>query len=145
MTTAIVVKYLHYLSIFILVASVFGEFLLVKKSMQRNEIAKLAKLDLIYGISSISVVALGFTLWFGVGKTAEFYSNNPIFWLKISLAILLGILSIYPTVYFIKNRKGAQEQILETPKLVFYSIYAEMAVLTIIPLLAVLMANGVGL
>lgn len=122
-----------------------AEFILVKKSLLRSEISKLAKVDMVYGISSIAVVALGFLLWFGVGKAANFYSNNPIFWLKISLAILLGIFSIYPTIYFIKNRKGVQEETLQTPKLVFYSIYAELAILLIIPLLAVLMVNGVGL
>ncbi|MFY0673175.1 MAG: DUF2214 family protein [Bacteroidia bacterium] len=145
MTIAILVKYFHYISIFILVASVFCEFVLVKKALSRSEILRLSKIDMLYGLSSLAVVGFGFLLWLGVGKPADFYSENPIFGVKVTLAILLGLFSIYPTVYFMKNRKGESNEVIETPKLVFYSIYAEFSLLIIIPFLATLMANGIGL
>ncbi|MGB0432685.1 MAG: DUF2214 family protein [Bacteroidia bacterium] len=145
MTTALFIKYLHILFVLILVSSVFTELILIKKKLNRRTISLLAKLDAGYGLASIAVVGLGLALWFGLGKPAEFYSDNPIFWLKVSLAILLGLLSIYPTVYFIKNRTGNQNDEIQVKKWVLICIYIEVGVLVVIPLLAVFMANGVGL
>lgn len=144
MALDILFRYLHFISIFTLVASVVGEHLLLKKEMTRREIRRMAIVDGVYGLSAILVVAAGLTLWFGVGKPAEFYSRNWIFHTKVGLAILMGLLSIYPTVFFIKNRKGDQEEIVSIPLGIVWTIRAELLIILIIPLLATIMAKGIG-
>lgn len=143
MTIELIVRYFHFLSIFVLVSTVVVELLLIRKINTRAEISFLSKIDAFYGLSSVLVVAAGLTLWLGVGKPAEFYSQNPFFWVKLGLAILLGLLSIYPSIYFYKHKKGEPTQEVETPKLVRLLIYFEVVCLIIIPLMAVLMARGV--
>ena len=138
------VRYIHFVSLFLLATSILGECWLIRPQHSRKEIQQLSKLDALYGISAITAIAAGFTLWFAVGKAADYYSNNWIFLLKVGLAILLGILSAYPTIHFAKNKKGNEEDIIPTPKLAIYMIYAETALLFIIPLLATLMARGFG-
>ena len=146
MTTEIFLRYLHFISIFAIVGALVSEHLLLKKSLTRREIGRLSRIDAVYGIAALTLLGAGFTLWFAdVGKPAVFYSANPIFHTKISLFLLIGILSIYPTVFFIRNRKGVPDETVAVPKSVFWLLRFELLLLMIIPLLAGLMAKGVGL
>lgn len=145
MSIDLVVRYLHFISLFTMVSCLFAQFVLVKKTLQRAQIRLLGKLDTAYGISSILAVGAGLSLWFWLGKDASYYSENVIFWIKISLAGLLGVLSIYPTVFFIRNKNGDLEDEVHLPKAVTTLIRLELACVVVIPLLAVVMAHGVGL
>lgn len=113
--------------------------------MTRAEIIRLARIDAIYGMAAVTLLAAGLTLWLGgVGKPAEFYSKNWIFHIKITLFAVIGILSVYPTIFFIKNRKGHHEDVVSIPGSIFWMLRFELLLLFIIPLLAGLMAKGVG-
>jgi putative membrane protein len=91
------------------------------------------------------LICAGLTLWFsGVGKPAVYYSKNWIFHTKITSFLMVGLLSIYPTIFFIKNRKGNPEEVVAVPKSIFWMLRFELTLLLIIPLLAGLMARGVG-
>ena len=140
----ILIKYVHFIAIFFVVATLAGETLLLKPSLKRKEIYRLSRIDMIYGLSTMVVLGAGFILWFAVGKPASFYSSNWIFVLKLVLFGVVGILSILPTVFFNKNRKGDADEEIEVPDKIKYMIYAEIGVLLLIPLFAVLMANGLG-
>jgi len=141
MTTYLFAKYLHYLAIIGLSGTLIAEFIFVKKMMTRKELAILSRVDAAYGFFAILVVAMGLTLWFGVGKGAEFY-QNPVFHLKVGIVVIIGILSIWPTVFFIKNRKGNPLEIVQVPKSIRSILVVEIVLLAFIPLLAVLMAHG---
>jgi len=146
MSAEIFLRYIHFISIFTIVGTLVSEHLMLKKSMSRAEIGRLSRIDAVYGLAALSLLAAGFTLWFGgVGKPTAFYSGNWIFHTKISLFLLVGILSIYPTVFFIRNRKGQADEIIAVPKSIFWLLRFELFLLMIIPLLAGLMAKGIGL
>lgn len=144
MNTYLLIKYLHFLGIFAVVGSLTTELFLVKPELTRSEIRRLGLVDGVYGLGAILVVAAGLLLWLEVGKPAEFYSRNWIFHLKFSLFVVIGVLSIWPTVFFIKNRKGEESETVQMPRWMIRIVYAEVAILLIMPLLAVLMANGIG-
>lgn len=144
MTTEIIVKYVHFLCIFAIVGAIVSEHLLLKDKMTRAEISRLATIDGVYGVAALILLAAGMTLWFGVGKPAEFYSQNYIFHAKIGLYVLLGLASIVPTVFFMKNRKGEESEIVEVPSRIKMLIRLELLLLFAMPLLASLMAKGVG-
>jgi len=113
--------------------------------MTRAELGRLARIDAIYGIASLTLVAAGLTLWLGsIGKPAVFYSKNWIFHIKLTMFAIIGILSIYPTLFFIKHRKGHHEDVVSIPGKIFWMLRFELLLLFIIPLLAGLMAKGVG-
>jgi len=139
----IIFRYLHFLGIIVFSAALFSEHLLLKREMNSSEIKKVAVLDLIYGVSALLVMAVGFVLWFWVGKPAKFYSQNPIFMVKITLFFVIAFLSIYPSVFFFKHRKT--ENNVTVPKIIFMLLRFEMILLLLIPLLAVYMAKGIGL
>ena len=145
MTLEIILRYLHFISIFAIVGSLVSEHLLLKKELSRKEIKRLAIIDGVYGMAALTLLSVGLTLWLGgFGKSSEFYTLNFIFHIKITLFATIGILSIYPTVFFIKNRKGDPTEIVQIPKTIFMLLRLELLLLFIIPLLAGLMAKGVG-
>lgn len=142
----IFLRYLHFISIFAIVSTIVSEHLLLKKSMTRSELSRIARVDAVYGIAALTLLAAGFTLWFsGVGKPTAFYSGNWIFHTKITLFLIVGLLSIYPTVFFLRNRKGNPHEVVAVPSKVFWMLRLELMLLFIIPLLAGLMAQGIGL
>jgi putative membrane protein len=145
MTTELLLRYLHFISIFIIVAALVSEHVLIKKTMSRHEIARLAAIDGVYGLATLILLGAGLTLWLGgFGKPTEFYSKNWIFHTKLTLFIIIGLLSIYPTVFFLKNRKGDAQDVVQVPAKIFWMLRAEILLLFIIPLLAGLMAKGNG-
>ncbi|MCK6617326.1 MAG: DUF2214 family protein [Cyclobacteriaceae bacterium] len=145
MTTELFLRYVHFISIFTIVATLASELLLLKKTLTRSELTRLAKIDAVYGVAALVLLTAGLTLWLGgVGKPAVVYTNNWIFHLKLTLFITIGLLSIYPTVFFLKNRKGNPQEEVKIPSAIFWMLRLELALLFIIPLLAGLMARGVG-
>ncbi|MEO1434135.1 MAG: DUF2214 family protein [Bacteroidota bacterium] len=144
MTLELIIRYFHFISIFAIVGSLVSEHLLIDKSLPRKTIKRLQIIDNVYGVGAILMLATGFSMWFAVGKPAEFYTSNGIFHLKVTLAIIMGILSIWPTVFFFKHRKGNQEEHVEVPKKIVMMIRMELLILFLIPLLAVLMARGIS-
>jgi putative membrane protein len=145
MTFEIILRYIHFVSIFTIVSSLVAEHLLLKKELSRAEIVRLSRIDAVYGVAALTLIAAGLTLWLsGVGKPAIYYTKNWIFHTKITLFLLVGLLSLYPTIFFIKNSKGNANDIVEIPKAVFWMLRIELLLLFIIPLLAGLMAHGVG-
>lgn len=144
MITYLVVKYLHFVGIFLIVATLSAEWALLQKQLSRRQVVTLSKIDALYGFAAVLVLAMGLTLWFGVGKPAAFFSQNWIFHLKVGLYVVVGLLSIWPTIFFIKNRKGHPDDLLTIPASIRWCVAVEVLLLFVIPLLAVLMANGVG-
>ncbi|MEY4930125.1 MAG: hypothetical protein RI909_849 [Bacteroidota bacterium] len=146
MSLEILLRYVHFISIFAIVGALVSEHLLLKNEMTRSELSRLARIDAVYGLAAVALLAAGLTLWLGsIGKPAEFYSKNWIFHTKITLYVVVGLLSIYPTVFFIKNRKGQQDESVKIPKSIFWMLRLELLLIFIIPLLAGLMAKGIGL
>lgn len=144
MTLYILIRYLHLISIFLVIGSVFAQQFLVKKEISRQTLKTVIITDSIYGIASIFAVGFGMLLWFSVGKPPSFYSNSAAFWIKISLFIVVGILSVYPTLFYLRNRKSEKETITIPAKLI-YLLRTEALLLLLIPLFAELMVFGVKL
>jgi putative membrane protein len=142
MNSYILFRYLHLVSIFLLVGSVFAQQFLVKRKLPKKALKAVLITDSIYGIASILTVAFGMVLWFGVGKPATFYSDNTTFWVKMCLFIVVGLLSVYPTVFYLKNRKN-QNEVIIIPARLIYILRMEAILLFVIPFFAELMAFGV--
>lgn len=144
MSLELLVRYLHFISIFGIVATLAIEAVLLKPNLSRQELTRLSKIDALYGLCALTVLGAGLSLWLWLGKPPEFYQKNPIFWLKLGLYTVIGLLSIYPTVFFIKQRKGEASELVHIPSGLIWSVRIELILLLILPLLALLMARGIG-
>lgn len=141
----ILFRYAHFVGIILSAGTLMAEVLLVKKKMSGYELRRMGLLDAAYGMSGVILISAGLLLWFKGSKPSFFYSQNPVFIAKISLVGLIALLSIHPTVYFIRNRKVPDGDVVEVPDAVRRIVIAEMALVLVVPLLAVLMARGLGL
>jgi len=141
----ILIRYIHFLAFILLCGSLLAENVLIRKSLTRKELGTLAKVDALFGLSAVSVLVAGLLLWFVYGKGAAFYAKNPVFHAKLTLFAIVGLLSIKPTVFFLKQRKGASHESVAVPNAITRMVRMEMALALLIPLFAVLMAKGIGL
>ena len=145
MTELVLFRYLHFISVFAIVGAILTEQFLISKTMLRSEIKRISIVDSVYGIGAFVLIIAGLALWFWYGKPADFYSKNWIFHAKLTLFVMLGILSIFPTVFFMKNRKGNEPgKLIDVPHHIILLIRIELVIIMVIPLLATLMSLGIG-
>jgi putative membrane protein len=149
MTLEAILAYLHLLAILTMVVFVASEAALCRVEwLNRAVVERLAKVDRVYGIAALAVLATGIArTWWGVKGTA-WYWTNPLLHLKLGLFILIGLISIFPTRSYLRWRKtvratGAlplEAEIRKARKLVMI----EAHLLALIPLAAVFLARGFG-
>jgi putative membrane protein len=142
--------FLHFFAVFGIVSAVFFQWFTMSKAPSCIEAKRIQLCDRWYGVFSVVLLVVGFlrVLYFEKGK--DFYFSSPFFRLKLALFLVLGLLSIYPTVKFISWRK---ETSLEKPPIIPERQYTaisrilnlELLVLLAIALCASLMARGLGL
>jgi putative membrane protein len=145
MTTDILIRYFHFLGIFVIFAAVLGQHLLLRGTVTRAIIAKAQRFDIAYAVAVIIVLGTGLLQWFSGSKPAVFYSSNPVFHTKFTLFLVIGLVSIYPSVYMGKQKKGDPTELVTIPKGLVHSIRIELLLLVAMPLLAVIMAKGIGI
>jgi putative membrane protein len=150
MLTSAIVAYFHYFSFLLATAALMVEALTLKPTLERSEAWRIVIADALYGIAALGVLATGIlrVLYFGQGS--EFYTHNPVFWVKVGLYILIGALSLFPTISFLFWIPGLQKEELPqpTPQRVSqlqWVIRSELVGFALIPLFAALMARGIGL
>lgn len=143
MMEEIIVRYAHFVGIIVLASMVVTENVLISRKLKPGAIKKLAIIDGIYGFGAVLTLVAGLTLWLYVGKPKEFYSGNIIFHTKLGVFALIALMSVIPTVFFLKNRNNA-EDVVNVPHHVITIKRIELALLFVLPFLAVLIARGVG-
>ncbi|UXI02979.1 DUF2214 family protein [Photobacterium sp. TY1-4] len=104
---------------------------------------KLVLIDAMYGLSAIVTLGAGLILWFLVGKPSQFYTGNAVFHVKIGLFFFIALMSVIPTLFFLKHRKNESSEI-QVPRYIMRIKRLEATLLLLLPFLAVLMARGYG-
>lgn len=143
------IAFLHHLAAFALVAALAVEFVLLKGELTAATMRKIARADMIFGISAGVVLLVGLGRVFHVEKGAAYYFHSWPFIGKLALFVLVGLASIYPTIEFLKWGKAlkqGQAPSVDAGKLrrLRMIIHAELAGIVLILLFAAMMARGVG-
>jgi len=141
--------FLHHLAAFMLVAALAVEFILIRNELTVGTARKLQLFDMVFGMSSGVVLVVGLLRVFYFEKGASYYFHSAPFIIKLSLFLVVGLLSIYPTVEFLswgKSLKQGRMPALSDRKLASIRsvIHWELAAVVVIILCAALMAKGVG-
>ena len=142
--------YIHYLSFMLCFGALIYERISLKIDPNRKEAISMLIADIIYGIAGIALLVSGIYRVIKFGQGSDFYTQNPLFWIKMAIFGLVGSLSLYPTVTYvlwaIPLSKGELPNV--TANLVSrlrLIINIELVGFASIPFLATLMARGVGL
>jgi len=142
--TEILVRYAHFLGIIGLSAALISERVLIQPQISKARLRTLLKIDALYGLSAVLALTGGLLLWLAVGKPAEFYSKNGFLHLKLTLFFVIAILSLFPTVFFYRQRSKDQATV-DVPGKIRWFINIEILLLLVMPLLGVFLSRGVGL
>ncbi len=139
----------HHLLIFALVAVIAAEAVLMRPGLTGNALARLGRFDGIYGVVATLVLVVGFLRVFYGEKGSEYYFANWAFHAKLGAFIVVGLLSIMPTIRIMRWRRAAAANpgfVVPDAELSGARGYliAEMAVFVLIPIFAAMMARGIG-
>jgi len=141
------VAYLHYLSIVLTGGFLVGELVVCRPGLTSEQARRLAVIDIVFFASALGALATGLLRLFFYAKGVGFYTGNPFFWAKMALYVIIAALSIKPTRTFIGwKRAPAGAGVPDSRAIagVRRIIHLELGLLALIPLMAVLMARGIG-
>ena len=139
--------FLHHLCAFTLVSAVAIEFALIRGELTLSSARRLQITDMVLGIAAGLLLMVGLARVFLFEKGSEYYFHSHAFMAKLSIFIVIGLLSIIPTVEFLSWRdalEGGQVPAIGAKKLrlVTAVIHGELFAIVIILLCAAIMARG---
>jgi putative membrane protein len=139
--------FLHHLCAFTLVSAVAIELALIRSELTLASARRLQVTDIVLGIAAGALLVIGLLRVFFFEKGADYYFHNHAFLTKLSLFIIVGLLSIIPTVEFLSWRgalKAGQVPSVSAKKLrvITAVIHGELLAIVIILLCAAIMARG---
>jgi len=145
MIDLLIAKYLHFLSILMMIVALAANQWLVRRSITYNSARQVVSVNRLFWIGLALAAIVGLVLWFLVGKPAEFYTKNWIFHTKLTLFVVSVLIFLYPTLAIKKLMKQATpDQLIQVPILVIIGLRLALFTILIIPLLAHFVALGFG-
>ena len=146
MVWPIVVAWIHYVAVMLLIASLLGEHLQLKQELTAAEAMTLQRLDIIYGGSAMLVLVTGIMRMYLEKGTAYYLQNGP-FHALLGVFVIVALLSIYPTVVFLRWRadtRAGRGQRLESGqfKRLKMIVRMELTLMLLAPFFATWMAHG---
>jgi putative membrane protein len=148
MTATITAAFLHHAAAFLVVAALMVELVLLRQELTVQSARSVLRMDMVYGVAATLLLIVGFFRVFHTEKGSAYYFASGSFLTKLTLFIIVGLLSIYPTLKFLGWRKALHEQRVPdfpaaTRRRVRMLIHLELTLLFIIMLMAVMMARGI--
>jgi len=148
-TTDLTLAIAHHLLIFALAAILAFEIGAIRMEMDGGDVARLARVDIWYGILAAAILAVGFSRAIFAAKGWAYYSTNHFFWAKLGAFAIVGLLSIWPTVAIIRwNRAAKSDHAFRPPaqeiRRARQFLWAEVFFFAWIPVFAAAMARGYG-
>jgi putative membrane protein len=146
----LVFAYLHHLAAFALVAALSVELVLLRLPLDSLNLIRLQRVDLVYGLAAVLILVAGFGRALFFEKGWAWYAANPAFAWKLALFLLVGVISIYPTLRFMQWRKqlrlGRRVQVSARDQVWLpRAVTLELVLVAVIVACAILMARGVVL
>ena len=140
----VLTDYAHFLALAGLAAALAVELALFRPRTDGTTARRLARIDAVYGLMAVLALGTGLLKVFGGDKPATYYAANPLFHVKMTLFVIVLLMSVYPTLRFLARRKAADGDAVEYPARLGTFLKLELLLLAAIPLLAVLMGRGYG-
>ena len=142
--------FLHHIAAFTLFAALVVELILIREVLTVGTARRLQIADMIFGISAGVILVVGLLRVFYFEKGATYYFHTWTFIAKLALFVIIGLVSIVPTLEFLSWRKAVKQG--QAPSVSPDKVRAlrsimhwELVGIVVIILMAALMAKGVGL
>jgi putative membrane protein len=96
---------LHHLLVFSLAGILAVEIALMRPGIGAEQVRRLGAYDIAYGVVAGLILIVGFARVFWGAKGSDYYFGNHYFWAKISAFVILGLISIGPTLRILDWRR----------------------------------------
>ena len=141
--------YVHWLAIFTMVVFLTSEAALCRMEwLNARVVERLARVDMLYGIASVVVLLTGLARSYWGAKGAAWYWSNPLLHPKLTLFVVIGLLSIKPTLTFLRWRRALRADgslpLEEEVRAMRKRVMVQAHLIPVVALLAVLLARGFG-
>lgn len=139
----------HHLAVFSLVGIFAAEFALIRPGLSGTRLGQLARIDAAYGAMATVVIVVGILrVWFG-GVDPWYYLGNHAFWGKMAAFLVMGLLTIQPTIAirrWAKAGEGVADYVVPEGEIGASRrfVHLQAGVLFLIPIFAAAMARGYG-
>lgn len=149
MITDLTLAILHHVLVFGIFAMLAIESSMLRTGLSGNALVRLARIDGGYGMAAAAVIVIGVLRVLYGAKGSAYYLHNAWFWWKMAMFATAGLVSIAPTITFVRWSKAvksnpafvpAESQIARTRKLV----RLELLLLIIVIACAATMARYAG-
>ena len=145
--TDLILAIVHHLTVLTLVAILGAELVLLRGTVSGQRLRQLGAVDAAYGAIAGIVLVVGVVRVFFGASGWEYYVGNGFFWMKMAAFLVVGLLSIPPTIAIVRWRKAEKiETNYAAPAASIATaqrfLYAEALVLVLIPAFAAAMARG---
>jgi putative membrane protein len=139
----------HHLVVFALVALFAAEFALVRPGLSGPRLGQVARIDAAYGGVAGLVVVVGLVRVFFGAVDESYYWSNHAFWGKMAAFVVMGLLTIPPTMAirrWVKAGQGGADYAPPASEIAASRrfIHLQAGVLLLIPIFAAAMARGYG-
>jgi putative membrane protein len=149
MWTDAILAYFHFAAILALVWFLAKEWTLLRAGAPNIDTERLANADAGFGLTALAVLVTGGLRAVYGAKGWSFYAHNPAFHVKVTLFVIVGLVSIAPTIAFLRWRKARRADpayaVAEAEwKRARRFVMIELHLIALIPLAAVIMARGLA-
>lgn len=126
------------------------EYWLCRRMPDRTQAKLLGMVDLGYFLALIASLATGLARALYYGQDASYYLANRLFWLKMTIFLVVCLVAVAPALQYIRWNREARTAPSFAPltrevERVRASIAIGLGLWLILPLLAILVARGYGL
>lgn len=143
------VAFLHHLCFVAIMLLLSFEMLLLKQPLTLASARKIMRYDAIYGAFAGAILIVGALRVMYFEKGPLYYMHSAPFMAKMALFVAVALISIYPTLTFLKWGKSLKQGIV--PELdeaknrrLRILIHVELTLLLLMMLCAAMMAKGIG-
>ncbi|MFV8784302.1 DUF2214 family protein [Microbulbifer sp. SA54] len=141
--------FLHHLAFLAMTTVLTMQLVLLGQPLTLPSARKLRVVDRILGVSAVALLVLGLLRVFFFEKGPGYYFHNGAFHAKLTLFFIAALLSIYPTIQFLRWGKAVRQQ--QIPQLddrkrrwMRIIVHTELTAIIGMALCAALMAKGIG-
>jgi len=144
-----ILAWIHFLLAFLLVGALVAEVFILRLPVDGRVARLLTRVDLFYGVSAGLLIAAGVSRVIWGAKGWAYYQAEPFFWAKMATFAAVGLISILPTMTFLRWRRAAtSSDTFGAPeaevKRIRRYVVGEVHLIAFLLLFAALMARGIG-
>lgn len=106
----ILAAYFHFLGLAVMSACLVAEYCLLQPSLTVERLRSLKRVDMTYGLIAGLMLASGLVRIY-IEKGPGYYTGNSWFWLKMVFFALAGLISLYPTIIFLRCQTDQEQEL----------------------------------